>query len=452
MSMSWELDYKSKLQTADEALQCVKSGMTVYIQPGCAEPETLVEALMRRGPFVQDVQVVHMLTMGAAPYVAPEMAGHFRHNAVFIGANVREAINEGRADYTPIYLSEIENLFESGAMPLDVALLELSPPDSHGFCSFGVGVDTSLTAAKCAKYVVAQINDQMPRTYGDSFIHVTDIDAMVDSSRPLCPMKPPQITDLHRAIARNVAGLIEDGAVLQTGIGGIPDAVLPMLMDRKDLAVHSELVSDGVIPLIEAGVLTGARKNFKPRKIILGFALGSKRLFSFLDNNPIFEFHPTSYTNDPGLIARNDNMVAINSALQVDLTGQVCSDSIGNQFYSGIGGQVDFIRGSSRSKGGKPIIAISSTAKDGGISRIVPMLSPGAGVVTSRGLIRYVVTEFGVAYLHGKTIRERAQALIDIAHPKFREELYEYCETSRWLQRPLVAADAGFQIQPVHGL
>lgn len=452
MSMSWELDYKRKLRTADEALQCVQSGMRVYIQPGCAEPETLVEALMRRGPFVQDVEVVHMLTMGAAPYVAPEMAGHFRHNAVFIGANVREAINEGRADYTPIYLSEIEELFESGAMPIDVALLELSPPDSHGFCSFGVGVDTSLTAAKCAHYVVAQINDQMPRTYGDSFIHVTDLDAIVDSSRPLCAMKQPQITDMHRAIASNVAGLIEDGAVLQTGIGGIPDAVLPLLMDRKDLAVHSELVSDGVIPLIEAGVLTGARKNFKPRKIILGFALGSKKLFNFLDNNPIFEFHPTCYTNDPGLIARNDNMVAINSALQVDLTGQVCSDSIGNQFYSGIGGQVDFIRGASRSKGGKPIIAISSTAKNGEISRIVPMLSPGAGVVTSRGLIRYVVTEYGVAYLHGKSIRERAQALIDIAHPKFREELYEYCEKSRWLQRPLAAAEAGFQIQPLQGL
>jgi acyl-CoA hydrolase len=242
---------------------------------------------------------------------------------------------------------------------------------------------------------------------------------------------------LHVAIARNVAGLIEDGAVLQTGIGGIPDAVLPFLGDRKDLAVHSELVSDGVIPLIEAGVITGARKNFKPRKIILGFALGSKNLFDFVDNNPIFEFHPTAYTNDPALIARNDNMVAINSALQIDLTGQVCSDSVGTHFYSGIGGQVDFLRGASRSKGGKPIIAISSTAKNGKISRIVPMLSPGAGVVTSRGLIRYVVTEYGVAYLHGKTIRERAQALIEIAHPSFREELYEYCEKTKWLYRPL---------------
>jgi acyl-CoA hydrolase len=440
--MSWETEYKNKLQTADEALLCVRSGMRVYIQPGCAEPETLVEALMRRGPCVEDVEIVHMMTMGPAPYVAPEMVGHFRHNAMFIGANVREAINDGRADYTPIYLSEIEGLFESGAMPIDVALLELSPPDSHGYCSFGVGIDTSLTAAKCARYVVAQINDQMPRTFGDSFIHVSDLDAIVDSSRSLCAMKLAQPTEMNKAIASKVADLIEDGAVLQTGIGGIPDAVLLFLMDRKDLGVHSELVSDGVIPLIEAGVISGARKNFKPRKIILGFALGTKRLFDFVDNNPIFEFHPTSYSNDPGLIARNDNMVAVNSALQVDLTGQVCSDSIGNQFYSGIGGQVDFLRGASRSKGGKPIIAISSTAKGGAISRIVPMLSPGAGVVTSRGLVRYVVTEYGVAYLHGKTIRERAQALIDIAHPKFREELYQFCEKTKWLQRPIAAEPA----------
>jgi acyl-CoA hydrolase len=434
--MSWEIEYKKKLRTPDEALRCVQSGMRVYIQPGCAEPETLVEALMQRGTHVEDVEIVHMMTMGSAPYVAPEMAGHFRHNAVFIGGNVRDAINDGRADYTPIYLSEIEGLFESGAMPLDVALVQVSPPDAHGFCSFGVGVDTTLTAAKQARYVVAQVNDQMPRTYGDSFIHVSDINVVVESSRPLCEMKRPEITDMHTAIARNVAGLIEDGSVLQTGIGGIPDAVLPFLMDRKDLGVHSELVSDGAIPLIEAEVITGARKNFKPRKIIVGFILGTKRMFEFVDNNPIFEFHPTAYVNDPALIARNDRMVAINSALQIDLTGQVCSDSIGNQFYSGIGGQVDFLRGASRSKGGKPIIAVSSTAKNGAISRIVPMLSPGAGVVTSRGLVRYVVTEFGVAYLHGKSIRERAKALIEISHPKFREELYTYCEQTKWLQRP----------------
>ena len=440
--MSWEVEYRKKLRTPEEALLFVQSGMRVYIQPGCAEPETLVEALMQRGPRVEDVEIVHMLTFGVAPYVAPEMAGHFRHNAVFIGPNVRDAINDGRADYTPIYLSEIEGLFESGAMPLDVALVQVSPPDAHGYCSFGIGVDTTLTAAKEARFVVAQVNDQMPRTFGDSFIHISDIDVVVESSRPLCQMKKPEITELHKGIARNVAGLIDDGSVLQTGIGGIPDAVLAFLGDRKHLAVHSELVSDGTIPLIEAGVIDGECKNFKPRKIIVGFVLGTKKMFEFVDNNPIFEFHPTAYVNDPLLIARNDNMVAINSALQVDLTGQVCSDSIGSHFYSGIGGQVDFLRGASRSKGGKPIIAISSTAKDGAISRIVPTLSPGAGVVTSRGLVRYIVTEFGVAYLHGKSIRERAKALIEIAHPKFREELYNYCEQTKWLQRPQTLAAA----------
>ncbi len=447
--MAWEAAYSRKIKRADEALQRVESGMRVYIQPGCAEPETLVEALMRRAPAVRDVEIVHMMTMGAAPYVAPEMAGHFRHNAVFIGPNVREAVNAGRADYTPIYLSEIEELFESGAMPVDVALVTVSPPDSHGFCSFGVGVDTTLTAAKCARYVVAQVNNFMPRTYGDSFIHVNDIDLVVESSRPLCELKKPVITDAHIAIARNVESLIEDGSVLQTGIGSIPDAVLRFLGDRKDLGIHSELISEGVIPLIEQGVITGARKTFKPRKIIVGFALGTRKLFEFLDNNPLFEFRPTAYTNDPARIARNDKMIAINSALEVDLTGQVCSDSMGNQFYSGIGGQVDFLRGASRSKGGKPIIAIPSTAKGGTISRIVPMLSPGAGVVTSRGLVHYVVTEHGIAYLHGKTIRERAKALIEIADPRFREELYTYCEHTKWLQRPSASSGEGIMVHSV---
>src|SRR5438067_6551701 len=441
--MSWKRsEYVKKVQTAEHALQSVRSGMCVYIQPGCAEPETLVEALLKRAPFVRNVEVVHLLTLGNADYVKPEMEGHFRHNAIFIGGNVREAVNDGRADYALVYLSEVEQLFESGAMPLDVALIQVSPPDAHGFCSFGVGVDTTLTAAKCAKYVVAQVNDQMPRTYGDSFIHVSKIHAFVESSRPLCELPKPEITEMHVAIAKNVSWLIGDGSVIQTGIGGIPDAVLPFLMDRKDLGVHTELVSDSVIPLIEAGVINGARKNFKPRKIIVGFVLGSKNLFDFVDNNPIFEFHPNAYTNDPGLIARNDKMVAINSALEIDLTGQVCSDSIGNQFYSGIGGQVDFLRGASRSKGGKPIIAISSTAKNGTISRIVPILDPGAGVVTSRGLVRYVVTEYGTAYLHGKSIRERAKALINIALPQFREGLYEYCEKTKWLQPPQAAQTA----------
>jgi 4-hydroxybutyrate CoA-transferase len=432
--ISWQEEYRSKVCTPAEALSSVQSGMRVYIQPGCAEPETLVEALLKRAPFVKDVEVVHLLTLGCAGYVAPEMAGHFRHNALFIGNNVREAVNEGRADYTPINLSEVEDLLESGAMPLDVALIEVSPPDAHGFCSFGVGVDTTLTAAKVARHVVAQVNDQMPRTYGDSFIHVDQIHAIVESSRPLCELPKAKISELHLAIARNVASLIEDGAVLQTGIGGIPDAVLTFLKDRKDLGIHTELVSDSVIELIETGVITGLRKTFKPRKIILGFVLGTKKLFDFVDNNPIFEFHPNAYTNDPLLISRNDNMVAINAALQVDLTGQVCSDSIGTQFYSGIGGQVDFLRGASWAEGGKPIIALPSSAKEDTISRIVPTLNPGAGVVTSRGLVHYVVTEYGVAYLHGKTIRQRAKSLIEIAHPKFREELYKYCERTKWLQ------------------
>lgn len=433
--MTWLTNYEAKRQTAEDALCCVQSGMRVYIQPGCGEPETLVDALLRRAPFVRGVEIVHLMTFGHADYVAPEMAGHFRHNAFFIGGNVRKAVNDGRADYTPIYLSEVEALFETHAMPIDVALIQVSLPDAHGFCSFGVSVDTTLTASKCARHVIAQVNSQMPRTYGDSFIHVNEITACVESSRPLRELPRPRFTELHVGIAKHVAGLIEDNSVLQTGIGGIPDAVLPFLMDRKDLGVHSELVSDGVIPLIEAGVLTGARKNFKPRKIILGFVLGTKVLFDFVSDNPIFEFHPTAYTNDPLLIARNDDMIAINSALQVDLTGQVCSDSIGASFYSGIGGQVDFLRGASRAKGGKPIIALPSTAKNGRISRIVPILNPGAGVVTSRGLVRYVVTEYGVAYLHGKSIRERAKALIEIAHPDFRDQLYDYCEQTKWLRR-----------------
>jgi len=433
---SWMEEYKRKLMSPHDAVRCVESGMRVHIQGGCAEPETLVECLMERAPYVREVEIVHMLTFGSAPYVKPEMQGHFRHNAVFIGGNVRDAVNEGRADYTPVYLSEIEGLYESGELPIDVALVQVSPPDAHGFCSLGIGVDTTMTAVRCAKYVVAQVNNMMPRTYGDSFVHVSKFSAFVESTRPLCEMPKEAVTDLNRAIAKNVATLIEDGATLQMGIGGIPSAVLPFLMDRKDLGVHSELVGDNIIPLVEAGVLTGLRKTLLPRKIVLGFILGTRAIFEYADNNPLFEFRPTAFCNDPIVIARNDKMVAINSALQIDLTGQVCADSLGNKFYSGIGGQVDFLRGASRSKGGKPIIAISSTAKNDTVSRITPMLNPGAGVVTSRGLVRYVVTEYGVAYLHGKTIRQRAEALIAIAHPKFRNELYEYCERTHWLQKP----------------
>jgi len=423
---------------AHEALHAVQSGMRVYIHPGCAEPEMLVEALIERAPFVKDVELVHLLTMGTADYVKPEMAGHFRHNAMFIGANVRQAVNDGRADYTPIYLSEIESLFESGQMPLDVALIQVSPPDAHGFCSFGVGVDTSLNAAKNARYVIAQVNDQMPRTYGDSFIHVSNLDAIVEASRPLCELPREELTDLHRSIARHVATLIDDGCTLQLGIGGIPDAVLLELNDRKDLGVHTEMLSHNAIPLIEKGIINGRRKTLHPRKIVLAFVLGTKELFDYVHDNPAFEFHPCSYTNNPFIIAQNDRMIAVNSTLQVDITGQVCSDSIGQYLYSGFGGQVDFVRGARHSKGGKPIIAMPSTAKNDTLSRIVPTLTPGSGVVASRGSIHYVVTEWGIAYLHGHSIRERAEALIQIAHPKFRSALYEYCEKTRWLQRPLL--------------
>lgn len=432
--MSWIDDYRSKLQSAPDALACVESGMRVYIHPGCAEPEALVEALMLRAPYVNNVELLHLLTMGTSPYCAPEMAEHFRHNALFVGGNVREAVNDGRADYTPIFLSEVEALFESGEMPLDVALIQVSPPDPHGYCSFGVGVECTLTAAKYAHHVVAQVNAQMPRTYGDSFIHVSELDSIVELSRPLCELKKQPSNDVFQQIGARVATLIEDGSVLQCGIGAIPDAILPNLMDRKDLGVHTEMISDNAIPLIDAGIINGRRKNLKPRKIIVSFVLGTRTLFDFIDENPIFEFHPSAYTNDPFRIAMNDRMVAINSAIEVDLTGQVCAESIGSQFYSGFGGQLDFVRGAARSKYGKPIIALPSTAKNDKVSRIVPRLAHGAGVLTGRGDVHYVVTEYGVAYLHGRTVRQRAETLIEIAHPKFRDELFAYCEQQRWFQ------------------
>lgn len=433
--MSWTDQYRSKLMSAPEAVNFVESGMRVYIHPGCAEPEALVEALMVRAPYVRGVEILHLMTMGTSPYCAPEMAENFRHNALFVGGNVRQAVNEGRADYTPIFLSEVEALFETGEMPIDVAFIQVSPPDPHGYCSFGVGVECTLTAAKHARYVIAQVNAQMPRTYGDSFIHVSELDAIVELSRPLCELKTQASSPTFDQIGARVASLIEDGSVLQCGIGAIPDSILPNLMDRKDLGVHTEMISDNVIPLIEAGIVNGQRKNFKPRKVILGFVLGTRKLFDFIDENPAFEFHPSAFTNDPFRIALNERMVAVNSAIEVDLTGQVCAESIGPGFYSGFGGQLDFIRGAARAKYGKPIIALPSTAKDGKISRIVPRLAHGAGVLTGRADVHYVVTEYGIAYLHGRTIRQRAEALIEIAHPKFRESLYEYCEQQRWFQR-----------------
>jgi 4-hydroxybutyrate CoA-transferase len=422
-SAAWLDKYLSKRRTAAEAAQVIRSGDCVYIHPGCAEPEQLVKAMIARAPELRKVKVIHLLTRGIADYVLPEMSESFRHVALFSGSNVREAINEGRADIIPIFLSEIESLFSNGALPIDVALIHVSPPDEHGFCSFGVGVETTKTAAECARIVIAQVNPKAPRTLGDSFIHVNKIHYIVEVADDLLEYPMGEISDISMRIGRTIANLIEDGSTLQLGIGEIPDAVLNYLSDKMHLGIHSEMISDGVINLIESGVITNEKKTLHPGKILAGFVLGTRRLFEYIHNNPIFEFHPSHYINDPFIISRNDKQVAINSAIEVDLTGQVCADSIGYGFYSGIGGQVDFVRGAARSKGGKPIIALRSTALNDTVSRIVPHLKEGAGVVTSRGDVHYVATEFGVAFLHGKTVRERCRSLIDISHPKFREEL-----------------------------
>lgn len=418
-----------KFVSADEALAAVCSGQRVYIHNGCSEPLDLVHALTRHGRELSRVEVLHMATMGIAPYAAPEFEGHFRHNGLFLASNVRSAVQEGRADYTPIFLSEIEGLFTSGALPIDVCLLQCSPPDRHGYMSLGPSTDVSLTAAEVARHVIVAINENVPWTFGDTFLHVSKAHAFVESTHPLVEYPNPEVTPLHREIARRVSALIPDGATIQTGIGGIPEAVLGFLGHHRNLAVHSEMVPEGALALIENGAIN--------RKLVAGFALGTKRLFDFLHRNPMFEFHRTAHVNDPFVIAQNERMVAINSAIEVDLTGQVCSDSMGHAPYSGIGGQVDFLRGAARSKGGVPIIALPATAKRGRVSRIVPELQPGAGVVTSRGDVHYVITEYGTAYLHGKTLRQRVEDMIQIAAPEFRHELEAHAVRTKLLDHPL---------------
>lgn len=437
--MVWFDRFKSKLRTAAEAVKVIASGNRVYVHPGCAVPEVLADAMCDRASELEDVEVIHLLTVGRSRYSLPEMEGHFRHNALFIGKNVREAVNDGRADFTPIFLSEIPGLFYRGILPIDVALIHVSPPDEHGFCSFGVGVECTKPATEVAKVIIAQVNPNMPRTLGDSFIHVDKFTSCIEADVPLkeLPQVAQDVTPAEAAvfekIGKNIADLIEDGSTLQLGIGAIPDAVLKFLSGKKHLGMHTEMFADGVIRLVEEGVLTNEKKSLHPGKIIASFVLASRPLFRFIDNNPVIEFHPSHYVNDPFVIAKNDKMVAINSAIEVDLTGQVCADSIGHYFYSGFGGQLDFIRGASRSNGGKPVIALPSTAKNGTLSRIVPTLAEGAGVTTSRGDVHFVVTEYGVADLYGKTIRQRAQALIDIAHPAFREELERWAVGQRYL-------------------
>jgi 4-hydroxybutyrate CoA-transferase len=432
--MSWVDDYKKKLASADEAVSVVKSGDRVYISGNAATPYALMKALAARKDELKDIELVHVLLLGDDPLSKPDMEGHFRHNSLFVGPADRKAINEGRADYVPIFLHQIPSLFTSGQMSLDVAVLHVSPPDEHGFMSLGVEVLASKAAAETAKVVIAQVNDRMPRVLGDSFLHISRFHKIVEISEPLPQLEKSPFSDVERLIGKSIADLIDDGSTLQLGIGGIPDAVLAALSGRRDLGVHTEMVSDGVMEAIEAGIVTGAKKTFHPGKVVITFALGSDRLYDFVDNNPVIEAHPTDYVNHPFNVARNDNMVAINSAIEIDITGQVCSDSIGTFIYSGFGGQVDFIRGAAHSKGGKPIIALPSTAKDGEMTRIVPFLKKGAGVVTTRADVRYIVTEYGVAHLWGKNLQERTRALINIAHPKFRPELIREAKARNLIQ------------------
>jgi acetyl-CoA hydrolase len=431
--MSWTESYQKKVVTAAEAVKAVKSGDRIFLTGNCSVPKMILAALVDRGHELEDVEINQALTIGSADYVSPEMEGHLRVNTMFISHNTRKAVQAGRADFTPVLLSEFPLLFKEKHLPVNVAFVHLSPPDPHGYCSFGVEVGLSKSPAESAEIIIAEVNDQMPRTLGDSFIHVSDIDYIVPVDYPLpeLPMGEGSPSEIVEKIAEYIADLIPDEATMQMGIGAVPDAVLKHLYDKKDLGIHTELFSDGVIDLVENGVITNAKKTIHPGKIIAGFILGTKRLYDWVHNNPLIEFLRTEYVNDPFVISQNHRMVAINSAIEVDLTGQICADSIGTKLYSGVGGQLDFVYGSSRSKGGVPIIALPSKAKE--ISRIVPTLKTGAGVVTTRNHIQYVVTEYGVAHLYGKTIRERAQALINIAHPEFRDELTKQAQELNYI-------------------
>lgn len=436
--MDWNSIYRSRVTTAEEAVRAIKPGNRVFMTGNVSVPQKLLAALVDYAPELHDVEVCQALSVGPADYVRPGMEKHIRVNSLFISANVRQAIWEGRADFTPVLLSEFPLLFKNKVLPVDVALVHVSPPDEHGFCSFGVEVGLTKSPAESAKIIIAEVNEQMPRTLGDSFIHVSRLDYIVPVDYPLpdVVMNEGKDDEAVRKIAEYTAELIPDGATLQMGIGAIPDTILTFLDHKKDLGIHTELFSDGVVRLVEAGVITNARKTLHPGKIVVGFLIGTRKLYRWVHNNPLCEFHPTEYINDPFVIAQNERMVAINSAIEIDLTGQVCADSIGPKFFSGVGGQLDFVYGASRSKGGKPIIAMPSTTvgKDGKlISKIVATLKPGAGVVTTRNHVHYVVTEYGVADLYGKSIRQRAHALINIAHPDFRDDLRKQAKELHWI-------------------
>ena len=431
--------YKNKVVTAEEAVKVINSNDRVYLHANSAFPDVLVDAMCARYKELQNVKVTHLTTFHKAPYVDPKMAGHFVHEALFTAGNVRKAVNEGRADCFPVFLSEIGWLMDLGRLPIDVCMLHLSPPDEHGYCSYGVSNEVSKTAAENAKVIIAQINPQMPRVLGDNFIHVSKLKYIVEVDKPLLdvPMVDANASEeeknVYKKIAEHISSLICDGATLQMGIGAIPDAVLPFLKDKKDLGIHTEMFSDGLIELIDLGVVNGEKKTFLPNKVVSSFVIGTKLVHDYIHNNPLIEFRSSKFVNDPVNISRNDNMVSINSAIQVDLTGQVCSDSMGPRIFSGFGGQLDFVRGAMRSKGGRSILAFPSTTKNHTISKIVPMLTEGSGVVTTRADVMTIITEYGIADLYGKTLRERTKLLIDIAHPNFREELEQKAREFKWL-------------------
>ncbi len=436
--MDWTSTYKSRVVTPQEAVKAVKSGNRIFLTGNVSVPQKVLAALVEYAPQLENVEICQALTVGSADYVSPAMEGHLRVNSIFISDNIRKAVHEGRADFTPVMLSEFPLLFKRGLLPLDVAMIHVSPPDEHGFCSLGVEVGLTKTPAESAKILIAEVNEQMPRTLGDSFIHVSRLNYIVPVDYPISElaMGGGGHSEVVEKIAGYIAELIPDGATMQLGIGAIPDAVLKYLFDKKDLGIHTELFSDGVIDLFNAGVITNAQKTLHPGKIVAGFMIGTKRLYDWADDNPLIELHRTEYVNDPFVIAQNERMVAINSAIEVDLTGQVCADSIGPKLYSGVGGQLDFVYGASRSKGGVPVIALPSTntMRDGTVlSKIASLLKHGAGVVTSRNHVRFIVTEYGVADLYGKTIRQRASQLINISHPDFREELKKQAQELHYI-------------------
>ncbi|HJX37269.1 MAG TPA: GNAT family N-acetyltransferase [Anaerolineae bacterium] len=429
----WRAKYRDRLTTPSEALRLVRRGCSVFIGSGAAVPRLLITELSAMAANLANVRLIHGLTLALTPTLEPEFGELFRHDALFIGPEVRDAVCQGRADYTPVFLSEVPKLFSSQSMHLDVALIQVTPPDQKGLCSYGVSVDVVKAAAENARHVIAEVNPRMPRTLGDSFIHVDRISAMVENDSPLPEVDSPPPDEVSLKIARNVASLVQDGDTIQLGISKIARSVATFLENKTDLGVHTELVSDWILDLMTKGVVTNRGKTLDRGKVVTSFCLGTQRLYSFVDNNSDFRFCPCDYTNDPFVISQQENMVAINSALEIDLTGQVCSDSLGQVFYSGLGGQVDFMRGAAKAKGGKPIIALPSTAAGGVMSRIVSALSTGAGVMITRGDVHYVVTEYGIAYLHGKNVRERVLALISIAHPKFRAQLLEEAKDNQYI-------------------